>query len=567
LLLEVYQVYVSIGGGAPQALYAAIGGMTIAALLLLMSVLACRSQAHRSDEQQFEALVAATADYAIYLLDRGGRVTTWNAGAERLKGYATSEIVGEHYSRFFTAEDQQNGVPQKALEVAASRRGKLEIEGWRVRRDGTRFYVNASLSALRDPSGNVTGFAKITRDVTEQIQQAEALEQTRAALQQAQKMEALGQLTGGMAHDFNNILHVIKNALEILQLRLKPNAEATRYLDMAQRSADRAAGVTQRLLAFARRQPLDPKPINANRLLQGMSDMLRHAVGDGVSVETVFSSGLWTVSADSNQLETSVLNLTINARDAMSRVGKLTIETANAFLDEPYAAIHPEVTAGQYVMIAISDTGSGMSQETLAKAFDPFFTTKQTEGGTGLGLSQVFGFVKQSGGHVKMYSEPSNGTTVKIYLPRLQAAGAYLVSETVNPGEGGRGETVMVVEDHEDVRAFAVEMLTSLGYRVIAAADALSALEALQRLAHLDLLFTDVGLPNGMNGKELADEVRKLQPHASAAVLFTTGYARNAIVHHGRLDPGVDLLLKPYTQLDLARKVRSVLAKRSVDNV
>lgn len=564
IALECFQLFGWSSVVGSGALFWASAASMIASVLLVISVGRTLSRVRRSavrrqeEEQQFRALVDGVADHALYTLDAQGMVASWNAGAQRLKGYTEREIIGEHYSRFFTVEDQQGGVPQKALETAA-RRKKFETEGWRVRRDGSRFYSSAILTALRDSSGKVVGFSKITRDITERIQQTEALEQTRAALVQAQKMESLGQLTGGMAHDFNNILHVVKNALEILRRRLQnADPESMKYLDMARRSVERAAGVTQRLLAFARRQPLNPKPLNPNRLLQGMSDMLRHAVGDGISIETVLSSGLWVISVDENQLETAVLNLTINARDAMRRFGKLTVETANALLDEAYAAGHSEVTAGQYVMIAVSDTGMGMSQEVLAKAFDPFFTTKEAEAGTGLGLSQVFGFVKQSGGHVKIYSEPGEGTTVKIYLPRLNAPGqATLPPESVISDEGGKGETVLVVEDHDDVRTFAVDMLTSLGYRVSAAPDAASALQLLSQLSHLDLLFTDVGLPNGVNGRQLADEVKKRRPEA--AVLFTTGYARNAIVHHGRLDPGVELLLKPYTQLDLARKLGRML--------
>lgn len=564
IVLEAFQLsgWSSLVGHS--GLFWLAAGSMLTAVLLVASVIrilnrVAGSSTQRQDEaRQFRALIDGVADHALYTLDAQGIVTSWNAGAQRLKGYASSEIIGEHYSRFFTEEDQKAGVPQKALETAA-RKAKFEAEGWRLRRDGTRFYASAILTAWRDSSGKVIGFSKITRDITERVQQTEALEQTRAALFQSQKMESLGQLTGGMAHDFNNILHVIKNALEIARTRLqKVDPDSLRYLDMARRSAERATGVTQRLLAFARRQPLDPKPLNANRLLQSMSDMLRHAIGDGVSIETVLSSGLWTVCVDENQLEAAVLNLTINARDAMRREGKLTVETANALLDEAYAIAHPEVTAGQYVMIAVSDTGVGMSKEVLAKAFDPFFTTKEAEQGTGLGLSQVFGFVKQSGGHVKIYSEPGEGTTVKIYLPRLSAPGlGPLPPESVSSEEGGSGETILVVEDHDDVRAFAVDMLTSLGYRVSSAPDAASALQLVNQLPQLDLLFTDVGLPNGVNGRQLADEVKKLRP--ATAVLFTTGYARNAIVHHGRLDPGVELLLKPYTQLDLARKLRSML--------
>ncbi len=520
------------------------------------------SREKRSDEDQLRAILDGVADHALYMLDTRGYVATWNAGAQRIKGYSADQIIGEHFSRFFSEEDQKAGVPERALDVAA-RHGKYESEGWRVRGDGSRFYSRAVVTALYDSERKLTGFLKITRDVTEKVQQEQALEQARAALAQSQKMEALGQLTGGMAHDFNNILHVIKNSVEVLQARLgREDPVVARSLDAAKRNVDRAASVTQRLLAFARQQPLNPTVVSPNKLIQNMADLVRHAVGEGIAIETVFSSGLWSVSVDTNQLETALLNLTINSRDAMQRVGKLTIETANAFLDESYAAEHTEVVAGQYVMIAVSDTGAGMSKEVAARAFDPFFTTKSDGQGTGLGLSQVFGFVKQSGGHVKIYSEPGEGTTIKVYLPRFSANLPLASIEPFAIHEAAKGESILVVEDHEDVRMFAVEMLTSLGYRVSGTADGPTALQALRQIGHIDLLFTDVGLPNGMNGRQLAEQAQRLQP--DLRVLFTTAYARNAIVHHGRLDAGVALLLKPYTQLDLARKVRQVLSEPDV---
>jgi PAS domain S-box-containing protein len=550
-----------------NTVYNALAGIAIAAAIMAvgiaLSVIAVRNTrrmatARSASEERFRLLVDGVADHALYLMDVNGHVTDWNAGAERLKGYSASEAVGQHFSVFYSEEDRQAGVPQQVLENA-TRRGKVEVEGVRVRKDGSRFWASAVVTALRDAEGRLLGFAKITRDITERMQHQEALEQARAALAQAQKMEALGQLTGGMAHDFNNFLHVIKNALEIVGARVQStNPDYVRYLDMAKRNTDRATAVTQRLLAFARRQPLDPKPSNPNKLVQNMTDLLRHALGEGIAMETVLSSGIWTVLADPNQLETAILNLAVNARDAMRRSGKLTIETANAFLDEPYAAAHPEVTPGQYVMIAVSDTGVGMTREVLAQAFEPFFTTKQPGEGTGLGLSQVFGFVKQSGGHIKIYSEPGEGTTVKIYLPRHQASGAVVTVNAVAAHNSPTGEKVLVVEDEDDVRAFTTEMLTELGYHVSAAADAHSALKLLESSSGVDLLFTDVGLPNGVNGRQLADEVRRRWP--TIRVLFTTAYARNAIVHHGRLDPGVDLIVKPFTQSDLARKVRQVLS-------
>ena len=565
--LELYQAleWKSELDHGPRA--AAVAGVIVAISLMAggaIRMLIARREMRRlwaekrSEEHQLRALLEGVADHALYMLDTRGYVASWNTGAQRIKGYSADQIIGQHFSRFFSEEDQRAGVPERALDVAA-RHGKYEGEGWRVRGDGTRFYSRAVVTALYDSERKLTGYLKITRDVTERAQQEQSLEQARTALAQSQKMEALGQLTGGMAHDFNNILHVIKNSVDVLQARLgREDPVVTRSLDAAKRNVDRAASVTQRLLAFARQQPLNPTVVSPNKLIQTMADLVRHAVGEGIAVETVFSSGLWSVSVDANQLETAVLNLTINSRDAMQRVGKLTIETANAFLDEGYAAEHTEVVPGQYIMIAVSDTGAGMSKEVAARAFDPFFTTKSDGQGTGLGLSQVFGFVKQSGGHVKIYSEPGEGTTVKVYLPRVNANVPVATIEPLAIQDASKGESILVVEDHDDVRSFAVEMLTSLGYRVSGTADGPTALQALRQIGRIDLLFTDVGLPNGLNGRQLAEEARRLQP--DLRVLFTTAYARNAIVHHGRLDAGVDLLLKPYTQLDLARKVQQVLS-------
>jgi signal transduction histidine kinase len=390
----------------------------------------------------------------------------------------------------------------------------------------------------------------------------EQLLQTQAALAQTQKMEALGQLTGGVAHDFNNLLHVIRNAITIVQQRLRgDDPEIARYLEMAQRNTDRAASTTSRLLAFARQQALDPKPTDINRLVSGMAEVLRTTLGENVSMEVVVGSGLWPVALDRNQLETALLNLAVNARDAMPHGGKLTIETSNAFLDESYARIHSEVKPGQYAMVAVSDTGAGMSSDIVDRAFEPFFTTKESGRGTGLGLSQVFGFVKQSGGHVKIYTEPGQGTTVKMYFPRLVGAEIEPAAEVLSNESTGSGESILLVEDNEDVRAFTAQILRQLGYRVTVAADGRFALNALEQLSGVDLLFTDVGLPGGMTGRELADEARRRWP--GVKVLYTTGYARNSIIHHGRLDVGVELITKPFTQSVLAAKVRSVLDQAS----
>jgi PAS domain S-box-containing protein len=357
-----------------------------------------------ASEQRFKLLVAGVKDYAFFMLDPEGHISSWNAGAERIKGYSENEIIGKHFSIFYTPEDRSAGVPRNALQTAVET-GKYEAESWRVRKDGSLFFASVVIDPLRDGSGQLVGFAKITRDVTERRQHQIALDEAKAALAQSQKMEALGQLSGGVAHDFNNLLGVIKNCIELLNRQLKDaNAETRQPLDMITRNADRAASLTQRMLAFSRRQPLDPKPLEPNRLISELTELLHRTLGEAVALETVLGSGVWPVAADAPQLETALLNLAVNARDAMPNGGKITIETANCFLDEAYARTNKDLTPGQYVMIAVSDTGTGMSKEVIAKAFDPFFTTKETGQGTGLGLSQVYGFIKQSGGHVKIYN-------------------------------------------------------------------------------------------------------------------------------------------------------------------
>ncbi|MGA3401170.1 MAG: PAS domain S-box protein [Acetobacteraceae bacterium] len=505
----------------------------------------------RESERGFRLLVEAVTDYAIYMLDPTGHVVKWNPGAERLKGYAEAEIIGQHFSRFYTEEDRRSGIPAQVI-AGAALTGRYEGEGWRVRKDGSRFWASVAMHAIRDPLGQLLGFAKVTRDMTEQRAAEERL-------RQAQKMEAIGQLTGGVAHDFNNLLTVIGGNLETLQRRLveRDDQPLQRLVNAAMRAASRAAVLTHQLLAFSRRQPLEPKSVLVNSLITGMSDMLRRALPENISIETVLAGGVWPVFVDANQLENSLLNLAVNARDAMPDGGRLTIEAANVYLDEAYAAT-AELVPGQYVGIFVSDTGIGMTEDVAAKAFDPFFTTKDVGQGTGLGLSQVYGFVKQSGGHVRIYSEIGCGTTVKIYLPRLRSPDAAAEElPSAAPIPFGNGETVLVVEDQADVRLYSVEMLRELGYGVRDAPDGPTALRLIDAHRDITLLFTDVGLPGGMNGRQLADEALRRRP--ALKVLFTSGYARNAIVHHGRLDPGVHLITKPFTFSALAAKIRGVL--------
>ena len=524
------------------------------------------AQEREQAEGHFQHLVEAVTDYALYMLSPDGIVTNWNAGAKRIKGYLAREIVGRHFMQFYTEEDRAAGVPARAL-ATAMREGKFEAEGWRVRKDGSRFWASVVINPIRDKDGGLMGFAKITRDITERRQAQEALQRTQEQLAQAQKMEGIGQLTGGIAHDFNNLLTVIIGNLESSQRAIEampPNTERlAQSLDHAMRGAQRAAALTQRLLAFSRRQPLDPKPVDASRLVTGMSELLHRSIGEQIAIETVLAGGLWRVHIDPNQLEVSILNLAVNARDAMPDGGRLTIETANAYLDEAYAASQAEVVPGQYVVISITDSGSGMTKEVQSRAFEPFYTTKDVGHGTGLGLSQVYGFVKQSGGHVNIYSEPGHGTTVKLYLPRLHAdEQADTAPEHVTHAPGSAsGETILAVEDDPDVRANTTSILRELKYTVLEASTGANALRILERHPEIQLLFTDVGLPGGMNGRQLADTARKLRPDLK--VLFTTGYARNAIVHDGRLDPGVIMIPKPFTYAALASKLAEMLDSRS----
>jgi signal transduction histidine kinase len=383
-------------------------------------------------------------------------------------------------------------------------------------------------------------------------------------LRHAQKMEAIGQLTGGVAHDFNNLLTIISGNIEIAQRSLGVWSETSkerlsRAIGNAASGAQRAAVLTQRLLAFARRQPLDPRLTNVNQLIGGMGEFFRRTLGENIDLEVVGGAGLWQVEVDPSQMEAAILNLVVNAKDAMADRGKLTIETSNAFIDESYSQQNAEMPVGQYVQISVSDNGSGMSREVQEKAFDPFFTTKQPGQGTGLGLSQVYGFVKQSGGHVKIYSEIDEGTTIKIYLPRARAA-ASGPRDIEQPLVGSLcNETILVVEDETDVRSYLAETLRDLNYRVIEAADGAAALALFEaKPFQIDLLLTDIVMP-GMNGRQLADELHQRQ--SGLKVLFITGYSRNAIVHQGRLDPGVSLLQKPLTQVMLAAKIREILDK------
>ena len=423
---------------------------------------------------------------------------------------------------------------------------------------GHRVY-DFSMRPVFSDSGKVVALVPEAVEITARVQAEEAL-------RQAQKMEAVGQLTGGIAHDFNNLLTIVSGNIDMVMRRLGEDADprVRRGIESALKGVERASILTQRLLAFSRRQPLDPRPLNVGRLIASMSQMLARTLGETIVIETVVSAGPWRVEVDAHQLENTILNLAVNARDAMPNGGKLTIEASNSQIDRSYASAHPEVAEGSYVVMAVSDTGVGMDAETRAKAFDPFYTTKEVGKGTGLGLSMVYGFVKQSGGHVKIYSEPGQGTTMKVYLPKMVGERPEDVSHATETVEFGRGhETVLVVEDDDDVRAFTVDSLRELGYRVVEAPNGQAALRLMDRPEHvIDLLFTDVVMPE-MSGRELADRIQERRPGIS--ILYTSGYTRNAMTNAGRLDPSVDLLPKPFTFANLAEKVRQVLDRNEME--
>ncbi len=500
----------------------------------------------RQSEQRFRLLVQGVTDYALYMLSPEGEISNWNHGAQRIKGYAQEEVIGTHFRRFFTDEDRAGGVPERALETAR-REGRFESEGWRVRRDGSRFYAHAVLDAIRDEGGTLIGFAKITRDITAQREAAESLEQTRNALFQAQKMEAIGQLTGGIAHDFNNLLAVLSGGVDILQAQ-QPGSTAARVLDSMRRAIDRGALLTQQLLSFARQQPLAAATHQINTLIGAFEPVLRRAGGPQVSFLFDMAPRLASVSVDEARFEAALLNLVVNARDAMPDGGSLTLETRNVVLAAGQVGALP---AGQYVRLTVRDSGTGMPPDVLARAFEPFFTTKPVGKGTGLGLSQVYGFIAQSGGDVVIETEPGQGTAISIYLPAVEDAG---------PVDAGlpplHSERVLIAEDDPLVMAVACDLFETMGYEVLTAPDGVVALAMLERDNAIDVLFTDLMMPNGMTGLELARAARKRHP--AMKIIIASGYPQAAL-RHGDAEAGEFAFIgKPYRLADVARHLRAI---------
>jgi PAS domain S-box-containing protein len=489
--------------------------------------------------------VLESSPLPIFSLDAQGRVASWNEAAERIFGSATADVLGQSMASLQPEGNAFDAVHRLVLKGEVARDQRTQ---WQ-RRDGRVLDVSFSAAPIRLAGGEANGAVYVAEDVTEKLK----LERQ---LAQSQKMDAVGQLTGGVAHDFNNILTVITGTIDLLHDGLTDRPQLAAIARMIDDAAMRGADLTRHLLAFARKQTLQPRETDLNALVSEAAGLLRPTLGEQVEIETALAADAWPALIDPGQLSNAVLNLAINARDAMPKGGQLTLETRNVILDEVYAAQHAEVVPGPYVMVAVSDTGTGIPPEIRDKVFEPFFTTKEAGKGTGLGLSMVFGFIKQSGGHIKIYSEVGHGTAIKMYLPRAKGV-VDTAADAVPTRVRGGTETVLVVEDDALVRSNVVMQLASLGYSTIEATSGSEALRVVETNGDVHLLFTDMVIPGGMNGRELAEEIGRKKPDIK--VLFTSGYTRDAIVHHGRLDAGVLLLGKPYRKSDLARMVRVAL--------
>ncbi|MDQ9170743.1 PAS domain S-box protein [Oxalobacteraceae bacterium R-40] len=511
-------------------------------------------EALRESEQRFRLLVQGVTDYAIYMLSPAGAVTNWNQGAERIKGFVDTEVIGTHFSRFYTDEDRAQGMPARALEIAR-REGRYESEGWRVRKDGSRLWAHVVIDALHDDDGELIGFAKITRDITEKRKAAEALEQANAALFQAQKMEALGQLTGGVAHDFNNLLAVLSSSLDVISVKLK-NQDDLRLLESMQRAIERGSMLTQQLLSFARRQPLQTEVININRLIGSFEAVLRRAGNSAIDFQIAMGAELRSVEIDTARFEASLLNLVVNARDAMPNGGQLAIITGNVDLGDGEVN---QLPAGAYICVTVADTGTGMPPDVASRVFEPFFTTKEVGKGTGLGLSQVYGFITQSGGDVKIDTSVGKGTAIHLYLPAIErsmASGVDGASDEEHPsGHADEvSEKVLIVEDEPDLLNTATELFRNLGYDVLTASNGNDALSILKRSPDIDVLFTDVMMPNGMDGLELARLARESYP--GIKILVASGYPPPALKAKDKNIDNFTFMNKPYRLADLAKKLR-----------
>lgn len=509
-------------------------------------------EAQRRNEELFRLLVEGVTDYAIYMLDPAGKVSSWNPGAERIKGYAAGDILGEHFSRFYTAQDRESGEPERAL-AAAAETGRFEKEALRLRKDGTEFWAHVVIDAIRSETGELLGFAKITRDITERRQAQIALEEAREALFQSQKLEAIGQLTGGIAHDFNNLLMAVLGSLALLRKRLPEDPALQRYLDNAVQGAERGAALTQRMLSFARRQSLDMQPVDVRQLVTGIKDLMERALGPSVDIHMTFGVDLPLVISDPNQLETALINLAVNARDAMPDGGTILIQAEKRAEGEAVEGLRP----GPHVCLSVVDQGEGMDADTLKRAIDPFFTTKGVGKGTGLGLSMVHGLAHQSGGHFTLKSRPGFGTTAELWLP---VAGDAIQSREAIRGEApddkhvGEILRVLAVDDDRLVLTSTAAMLEDLGHEVVEASSARQVLDILEKDCSFDLLISDHAMPR-MTGTELARIIRQRWP--DLPVLIATGYAELPADTPATLPR----LLKPFGQEELASAVASAVSR------
>ena len=500
-------------------------------------------EALKASEERFRLLVESVTDYAIYMLDPVGTITSWNAGAARFKGYTADEILGQNFSRFYSEADRMAGIPSRALETAA-REGRFEAEGWRIRKDGSRFWANVVIDAIRSPMGELLGFAKVTRDLTERRETQLALEEAREAIFQSQKMDAIGKLTGGVAHDFNNLLAVIVGSLDLARQRLETGGDISRYIDNAMTAADRGATLTQRMLAFARRQELKLGSVDCIALVRNMAGLLKSTLGSTVTIETRFPLSLSSAHADPAQLELALLNLAVNARDAMPGGGRIIVEGSEAHLQTEQ---RPDLPTGDYVRLSVIDEGEGMDEDTLARAREPFFTTKGIGKGTGLGLSMVHGFAEQCGGSLIISSERGSGTTVSLWLPVATEEEDAIDDEHQGQSPVATSDqplVILAVDDDDLVLTNTAGMLEELGHTVFQAGSGADAMRMLAE-GEVDLVITDHAMPH-MTGAQLADALD--ESHPGLPVIIITGYAE--LPPHATKRLRLD---KPFRQAELAR--------------
>jgi PAS domain S-box-containing protein len=503
-------------------------------------------EALHASEEKFRLLVQGVTDYAIYMLSPTGEITNWNAGAERIKGYTRDDVVGTHFSRFYTEEDRARGMPANTLAIA-TKESRFESEGWRVRKDGSRFWAHVVVDPIRNDSGELIGFAKVTRDITERRAAAEALERAKEALFQSQKLEAIGKLTGGIAHDFNNLLAVVVSGMELLSREMR-SPSSVKILESMQRAATRGAALTQQLLSFARKQPLRQDKYNLSRVIGTFEAVLRRACNESIKFSLKLDPRLSPVLVDGPQFEAALLNLVSNARDAMPTGGTLTIATENVQLGEHQAGNLP---SGRFVKVTVRDTGTGIPADVVTRAIEPFFTTKEPGKGTGLGLSQVYGLIQQSGGDMVLETEVGKGTCVSLYLPALAAESDD--AETASTETNAGNDKALVVDDQPDVLEVAVELFKNMGYDVLSANNGMDAIEILQRAPDVDVLFTDVSMP-GMNGIALGREARKLVP--GIKVILASGFPAQTLTSDNAGLRDFDFINKPYRLAEIVKMLR-----------